>query len=301
MILHTSATTQSTPLFDRLMPLAFVLLWSTGFVGAQFGLPYASPLVFLTLRMALAALLLGGLAVMAGARWPRGPQLLPYLGAGLLVHGCYLGGVFIAIGHGLPTGMTAMIVGVQPLLTAALAGPLLGERVRPIQWLGFVLGLVGVALVLWDKLVPGQSTGAAIGWQAVVPALVALLAITAGVLVQKRHGGGVDMRAGMAAQYAANAVMLGCATLLFEQPHIAWTGPFLAALAWLTLVLSGVSIVLMYRLIQRGAAARVSSLFYLVPPVTALEGFVLFGETLAWHAFAGMALAAVGVALAFRR
>lgn len=278
------------------MPLAFVLLWSTGFIGAKYGLPHAPPLTFLTVRMVLAALLLGGLALAARAAWPRGRMLGPYVLGGLMVHGLYLGGVFIAIGQGLPTGMTAMIVGVQPLLTAALAGPLLGEKVRPIQWLGLGLGLCGVALVLWDKLVPGAAD-----WHATVPALGALLAITFGVLVQKRYGAGVDMRAGMAVQYAANALLLGGAALMLETPQIDWTFEFVAALAWLTLVLSGVTIVLMYRLIQRGAAARVSSLFYLVPPVTAVEGFVLFGEALALHAVLGMALAAIGVALAFRR
>ncbi len=283
----------------RLMPMAFVLLWSTGFAGAKYGLPHAPALTFLAVRMVLAAMLLGGLALWAKAPWPRGPQLWPYLGAGLLVHGVYLGGVFVAIGFGLPTGLTALIVGVQPLLTATLSGPLLGERVKPLQWVGLALGLAGVALVLWDKLVAGHMAGSP-GWQAIVPALVALLAITFGVLAQRRYGQAVDLRSGMAAQYAANAVMLGAAALIFENPQIDWTWEFIGALAWLTLVLSGVTIVLMYRLIQRGAAARVSSLFYLVPPVAAIEGFILFGETLAMHALVGMALAAFGVALAFR-
>jgi drug/metabolite transporter (DMT)-like permease len=277
-------------------PALFVFLWSTGFVGAKLGLPYAGPLTFLALRFVLAAALLVLLALATRAPWPhRGAELGHYAVAGLLVHGVYLGGVFVGISLGVEAGVSALIVSVQPLLVAAFAGLVLGERVAPRQWLGLGLGLLGVVLILARKL--GHGLGDALG---VLSCLVALLGITVGTLYQKRHCAGMDLRTGNAVQFAAAGLATGVLALLFEDNRIAWSGEFVFALLWLVLVLSLGAISLFYVLIRRGAASRVVSLFFLVPPCTALIAWPLFGETLGPLALLGMALTVGGVALASR-
>ncbi|MGQ9368507.1 DMT family transporter [Azospirillum sp. A39] len=280
-----------------LMPGVFVVLWSTGFIGAKYGLPYAEPVTFLLVRMAIVAAVLAVVAVATGARWPGSAREAWHIAvAGLLVHGVYLGGVFCAIAKGVPAGVTAVIVGLQPLLTAALAGWLLGERVSARQWGGLLLGLAGVVLVVRDKLVLDAGHLAGIGL-----ALAALVGITVGTLYQKRHCTGMDLRTGAAIQYAATAAVFGVLAPLTESMRIQWTGEFVFALLWLTFVLSVGAIFLLFVLIRRGAAARVASLFYLVPPVTALIAWLLFGERLGPLALAGMGLAVAGVALVNRR
>jgi drug/metabolite transporter (DMT)-like permease len=277
--------------FTRLMPPLFVLLWSTGFIGAKFGLPYAEPFTFLLIRMLLVSSLLAAVALAWRARWPRSPALIAHVAlAGVLVHGFYLGGVFVAISWGLSAGVTALVVGLQPLLTAALAGPLLGEKVTRGQWLGLAVGLVGVVLVVSSKLAVGL--GALSG---LVPAFVSLLAITYGTLHQKRYCGGMDLRSGAAVQYAAAAVLYAFAAFAFEEMTVQWTGEFVFALAWLTLVLSVGAIFLLFAMIRAGAASKVAGLFYLTPPTTALIAWALFGETMSPAALVGMGLTAVGV------
>jgi drug/metabolite transporter (DMT)-like permease len=278
------------------IPALFVVLWSTGFIGARLGLPHAGPLTFLALRYALAAALLVLVAVVMRAPWPRRmSEVAHYAVAGLLVHGVYLGGVFLGISLGVEAGVAALIVGLQPLLTAALAGMLLSERVTAWQWAGLALGLLGVALVLERKL--GQGPGDALGS---VACLIALLGITAGTLYQKRYCGRMDLRTGSVVQFAAAGIATLPLALLFEDMRIDWNGEFVFALLWLVLVLSLGAISLLYLLIRRGAAAQVASLFFLVPPCTALIAWPLFGETLSTVALLGMALTAVGVALARR-
>jgi drug/metabolite transporter (DMT)-like permease len=278
------------------VPALFVVLWSTGFLGARLGLPHAGPLTFLALRFGLAAGLLALVALATRAPWPRRPaEIGHYAAAGLLVHAVYLGGVFVGISLGVEAGVSALIVGLQPLLTAALAGTLLGERVAPRQWAGLGLGLLGVALVLARKL--GQGPGDALGALACV---VALLGITAGTLYQKRFCAGMDLRTGGVVQFAAAGLATALPALLFEDNRIDWTGGFVSALLWLVLVLSLGAVSLLYVLIRRGAASRVASLFFLVPPCTALIAWPLFGETLGLLALVGMALTAAGVALASR-
>ena len=278
------------------VPALFVVLWSTGFIGARLGLPHAGPLTFLALRFGLAAGLLVLVALATRAPWPRRPaEMGHYAAAGLLVHGVYLGGVYVGISLGVEAGVSALIVGLQPLLTAALAGVLLGERVAPRQWAGLGLGLLGVALVLARKL--GQGPGDALGSLACV---AALLGITIGTLYQKRHGAGMDLRTGSVVQFAAAGLATAPLALLFEDTRVAWNGEFVFALLWLVLALSLGAVSLLYALIRRGAASRVASLFFLVPPCTALIAWPLFGETLGPLALAGMALTAAGVALASR-
>ncbi len=278
------------------VPGLFVVLWSTGFIGAKLGLPHAGPFTFLTLRYALAAALLVLVALATRAPWPRRPaEIGRYALAGLLVHGVYLGGVFLGLSLGVEAGVSALIVGLQPLLTAALAGVFLGERVSPRQWAGLGLGLLGVVLVLARKL--GEGPGDALGSLACV---AALFGITLGALYQKRHCAGMDLRTGTVIQFCAAGLATLPLALLFEDTRIAWSGEFVFALLWLVLVLSLGAVSLLYVLIRRGAAAQVASLFFLVPPCTALIAWPVFGEVPGPAAVIGIALTAAGVALATR-
>lgn len=280
---------------QKIYPLLFVFLWSTGFIGAKYGLPYAAPLSFLLARYLCVIALMSALVVASRAPWPKEPrQWLHIAVSGLLVHALYLGGVFIAIKHGLPAGITALVVGMQPLLTALGAGWLLGERVSPRQWVGLGLGFVGVALVVSGKV--GDAALGPMLW----PALAALFGITAGTLYQKRFCARFDLRTGSLIQFVPSAVVTAAAIALFEEAHIEWHGQFVFALAWLVLVLSIGAISLLNLLIRSGSAVNVASLFYLTPPTTALIAWAAFGETLSLPALAGLVLAVSGVYLVAR-
>ncbi|MBB3230381.1 DMT family transporter [Halomonas stenophila] len=283
------------------MPLLFVVLWSTGFIGAKFGLPYAEPFTFLSVRFVLTLLLLVPLVLLLGGDWPRSPALWGHAAvSGLLVHGAYLGGVFYGIALGMPASLAALLVGLQPLLTAALSGPLLGERLVPRQWLGLVVGLVGVALVLGGKRDPGAALFEGFGMAALGAVLVALVGISLGTLYQKRFCAGMPLLGGTVAQYLGAGALLGLGALAFETREIDWTPTFLLTLGWLVLVLSISAILLLMTLIERGEASRVASLFYLVPPATALEAWWLFDERLPAISLVGMAVAIAGVVMAVR-
>ncbi len=290
---NPAAAGRAQSLWLGMMPGLFVLLWATGFIGAKFGLPYAEPMTFLAIRFAIVTALVLGLALATGAPWPRSWRLAGHIAVvGLLLHGVYLGGVFVSIKQGTPAGVSALIVGIQPLLTAAMAGPLLGERVRPLQWFGLVLGLAGVALVVWNRLGLAAGTPLSTGFS-----VLALLGITAGTLYQKRFCGAMDLRTGGVIQFAAATLLMLALATAFETMDVQWTGRFIFALAWLGLVLSLGAITLLHLLIRRGAAAKVASLFYMVPPCTAVMAWLLFGETLDGIALGGMAVAVIGVAL----
>ncbi|UYG08544.1 DMT family transporter [Halomonas sp. M4R1S46] len=283
------------------MPLLFVALWSTGFIGAKFGLPYAEPFTFLSVRFVLTLLLLVPLVILLGGDWPRSPALWGHAAvSGLLVHGAYLGGVFYGIELGMPAGLASLLVGLQPLLTAALSGPLLGERLVPRQWLGLVVGLVGVALVLGGKRDPGTALFAGFGVAALGAVVVALVGISLGTLYQKHFCAGMPLLGGTVAQYLGAGALLGLGALTFETRAIDWTPTFLLTLGWLVLVLSISAILLLMTLIERGEASRVASLFYLVPPATALEAWWLFDERLPALSLIGMAVAITGVVMAVR-
>ncbi|MGZ8996749.1 MAG: DMT family transporter [Rhodospirillales bacterium] len=283
-------------LWLALMPATFVVLWSTGFIGAKFGLPHAEPFTFLLLRFLCVSVILTAAAVAVGAPWPRDPkQIGRTVVAGLMIHGLYLGGVFSAIAHGVPAGIAALIVGLQPLLTAAVSPFYLEERITRRQWLGLGLGFAGVVLVVIDKLTLRFGDIAGAGW-----AVAALLGITAGTLYQKRHGASMHLCTGSALQFAACAAIYLPITLLFETMRVDWAAEFVFALAWLTVVLSIGAISLLHLMIRRGAAARIASLFYLTPAVTAAFAWLLFGETLGPAAISGMVLTAAGVALVTR-
>lgn len=279
----------------RFYPVLFVFLWSTGFIGAKFGLPYAEPLSFLLLRYVLVISLMTLAALVARARWPSTIAAWGHLAvAGILIHGVYLGGVFMSIGQGLPAGMVSLLVGLQPLLTALLAVLMLGEVVQRRQWLGLVMGIVGTVMVLAGRIEGGFSLAG------VFPALCALAGITIGALYQKRFCPNFDWRTGSVAQFLAAAFVTLPVAALLEDFHIEFTGEFVFALAWLVLVLSLGAITLLNHLIRNGTAVNVASLFYLVPPVTALIAWALFDETLGLVSLAGLAVAVTGVALVRR-
>lgn len=292
MITPTAATRHAVAI-----PVLFVLLWSTGFIGAKLGLPYAEPLSFLLLRFVCVIVLLTGIAIGLRRAWPRHPAQYGHLAvAGALIHGGYLSGVFAAIHNGLSAGVVALIVGVQPLLTAMLGEATVGEKVTPRQWIGFALGFGGVVLVVWNKLGFGG-----VAMSGLMLAVMALLSITFGTLYQKRFCVDMDLWSGSVVQFVAAALVLLPFALAFERMEIRWTGQFLFALGWLIFVLSLGAISLLHILIKRGAATRVSALFYLTPPTTALLAFVIFDERLSVLALAGMAVAAFGVWLAVTR
>lgn len=278
-----------------LAPMLFVLLWSTGFIGARFGMPYIEPMTFLAVRMAFVVIIMAVIALIAGARWPQGAEIGHSLVTGALVHGIYLGGVFTAISQGVPAGISALIPGLQPILTSTIANRFMGERVSRLQWLGLALGLAGVLLVLHDRSI--VLSGSPLGW---IASFASLFGITLGTLYQKRYGGGIDWRAGNTVQYAGALVLFGLASFTFETRIIHWNGELIFAIAWLVLVLSVAAVGLMYWLIRRSAATSFASLFYLVPAVTALLAFLLFGERLDALSIAGMGVCAVGVVLANR-
>jgi drug/metabolite transporter (DMT)-like permease len=289
-------TSTETPRLQRYGgPALFVLLWSTGFVGAKYGLPYAPPFLFLALRLALAAALLAGLAVALGsARMASREQYGHAAVAGLLLHAGYLGGTFFGISRGVPAGVAAVIVSLQPVLTAVLAARVLGERPTARQWIGLVLGLAGVALVVGPGVV---GTSAPLPVSGLVSCLVALVSGTLGTVYQKRHGDGIPLVWGTAVQYAAATAVLLVAAVATEDLSIDWTPHFVWALVWLVLVLSIGAVLLLLLLLRRGTAAGVSSLYYLVPPATAVEAYFLFGERLSALSLLGIAVTAVGVAL----
>ncbi|KTR07984.1 peptide ABC transporter ATP-binding protein [Aureimonas ureilytica] len=278
-------------------PVLFVLLWSTGFVGARYAMPHAEPFTFLALRFALAILLLLPVALYLLRR--RGVPLRP-LGhaafAGSLIHGVYLGGVFFAVRHGLPAGITALVAGLQPFFTALIARASLGERLTRRHQTGLAIGLVGVFLVVAPKL----GTGAAFGPATLVPALIGVVAIALGTVWQKRFVTGLDLRVGACAQYVGALVPVALAAFLFETMRVDWTLELVLSLAWLTLALSIGAVMLLLVLIRNGSVSSVASLFYLVPSVTALMAFVLFGERLTAVQLLGMLVAAAGVWLATR-
>jgi drug/metabolite transporter (DMT)-like permease len=281
----------------RLAPPLFVLIWATGFIVARLVAPHAEPLTFLSVRYLLAILVLGAVAAAARAPWPRSPAgWRDGLVAGVLLHGLYLGGVFWAVRHGLPAGIAALVAGLQPLATGLLVGPLLGERVSARRWSGIAIGFLGAALVVAPKL------GAADGFPA-LPLLVCflgMLAITFGTIWQKRTGGAVDMRTNAIVQYLGAAAVTLPLALLTEQGRLDPAPELWIGLLWAVFGLSIGAIGLLLFLIRRGAVAGVAALLYLVPPVSALMAYLLFGETLSPVQIAGMGVAATGVALASR-
>lgn len=271
------------------IPVFFVFLWSTGFIVAKFGLPYAPPLMFLLLRFVGVLALLGPAVLLLKAPWPTGKVRQVAL-AGVLLQAGYLSGVWCAIKLGMPAGVSALIVGMQPILTA-VAAPLIGESVRPRQWLGLLFGLVGVALVVYAKV-----TLVGLSLSAIALCVFALVSITAGTMYQRRYCPQFDLRSGTVIQFAASFVVVLPFAMYFEEfSDIQWTARFLGALAWAVLALSIAAIFLLFALIRRSDATQVTSLLYLTPPTTAVMAWLMFGEAFSALGMAGMALAVLGV------
>jgi drug/metabolite transporter (DMT)-like permease len=279
----------------RAAPGIFVVLWSTGFIATKYVIHDAEPLTYLAIRMALVVVLMAAIVAVARPRWPDRIGIAHSAMAGLLVHGFYLGGTAIAIAHSIPAGLSALIPGLQPILTSTIANRWLGERVRPMQWAGLLLGLAGVVLILHNRPMSGEA-----GWGWLASA-VSLVSITLGTLYQRRYCNAIDWRAGNLVQYIVVTIFFAIAAWSFESNRVHWTAEFALALIWLVVVLSIGSIGLLYWLIRRSAATSVASLFYLVPAVTSLMAFILFGERLDAIAVAGMTACAAAVFLVNKR
>lgn len=279
----------------RAMPVVFVLIWSTGFIVARYGMPQSPPMKFLALRFALAVLCFALWARAAGAAWPRrGAQWWHLAVTGVFMHAGYLGGVWAAVKLGMGAGLVALLVGLQPVLTAVwVAGR--GGQVARRQWLGLALGFGGLALVVWHKLGVGEVHG-----RNTALALLALVCITVGTLYQKRYLAPCAVPTANCVQNAAALLVALPLALWLEHEPIHWNAEFVGAMAWSVLVLTLGGSSLLYLMIQRGAATAVTSLLYLVPPTTALMAWALFDEALGALALAGTALTALGVALAVR-
>lgn len=275
----------------RAAPALFVLLWSTGFIATKYVLVGAQPLTFLALRMVLVVVLMAIICAVVRPQWPDRRGIWHSVVAGILVHGFYLGGTAIAIAHSIPAGLSALIPGLQPILTSTLANRWLGERVTALQWGGLLLGLAGVVLILHNRPMSGDAGW---GWFA---SGVSLVSITLGTLYQKRYCSHIDWRSGNLIQFIAVLVFFAGCAWLFEDNTVRWTSDFVLALLWLVVVLSIGSIGLLYWLIRRSAATAVASLFYLVPAVTALMAYVLFDERLDAVSIAGMIACAAAVLL----
>ncbi len=277
------------------MPVLFVFMWSTGFIGAKFGLPDSGPMTFLSIRFVIVIAGLGAAALAFRAPWPHGREVMHAAIVGLLLHAVYLGGVFASIDAGVDAAVSALIVGIQPILTAIVSGPVLGERVTLRQWAGLALGLFGVALVVWVKLDDGGTVGG------MAFSFLALLGVTAGTIWQKRFCSTLDIRTSGVIQFGAAAVPVLALAVLVERWDVTYTRDFVFAVAWLVIVLSFGAITLLALLLRRGSASRTASLFYLVPASTAVLAWLLFDEEFGPLSLLGMGVAMAGVAIVNRK
>ena len=276
--------------FSKFAPALFVVLWSTGFVGAKYGLPFADPFIFLAVRILIAALILFAVASLMSSPIKIGASAIGRSSLiGFFLHACYLGGVFFSISKGLPAGVAAVVTSLQPVLVSLLAVKILREPLRVKQIVGLILGLVGVFLVL------GPTFEQDIPISGVIGIVVALIGSTTATLLQKKIGSDVPLISGTAYQYLASGLVLAIAAVATGGTHIQWSGKFIAAFIWLIAVLSVGAILLLLWLLNTGSAASVSSLFYLIPPSTALEAFFLFGEKVNTQGFLGIGITALGV------
>ena len=286
---------------ERYAPALFVFLWSTGFIGAKYIVPYAEPFTFLTIRYFLAALIL--FAIAYAFKQPlklNKEQFKASFAVGILLHVIYIGGVFYAVSLGVSAGISAVIVSIQPVLVSLLAVPLLGERLRWVQVVGLFLGVAGIALLLLPKVFQGDYT-ASTSIVGIVICVIALLGTSGGYLVQKKLGGEIPFLSGTGAQYAISAIAFAILSVATEDQIIQWVPEFFFGLAWIVFMLSIASIVLLYGMLRTGSASKVSSLYYLVPPVAAIQAYFLFDEVIGLVGIIGMAFAGLGVVLVMRQ
>jgi drug/metabolite transporter (DMT)-like permease len=292
----------ASPLFLALAPWVFVFLWSTGWISAGLAAPHADALTFLCWRFALAGLALAAIALVLRAPWPRGPRALGHsLVAGALIHGLYLGAVWWAIGQGLPAGVSGVIAAVQPILTAALAPLLIAERLTARQWGGIALGFTGIVLVLVPKLSAVAGADLARLWGIIAINVGGMVGVTLGTFYQKRFVPTGDLVTGTAVQYVGALAIVVPLALLLEPMRFDVTWVSSLTMLWSVVALSIGGVGLYLIMIRSGAVTRVATLTYLVPPTTALEAWVIFGETLTPIQLAGIAVTCVGVALTLKR
>lgn len=280
---------------SRAIPPLFVVLWATGFIGARYAMPWAEPFTFLAARFIIAFVLLALLLVAMRARPTNRRGAMHAMIAGALMHGVYLGGVFWAIHRGMPAGLSALIVGLQPLITAVMAGLFLGEKILPRHWAGLATGFIGVVIVLWPKL---GALGGGVTAATLAASIVSVIGMSAGTIWQKRFGAASDLVGGTLWQYLGGAILMTLASFAFETRTVTINGELIFAMVWLVLVLSIGAIFLLMVMIREGEMSKVASLFYLVPAVTAVIAWLLFGESLSLVQIAGMAVATLGVGLA---
>ena len=281
-------------MLKKLAPALFVFLWSTGFIGVKYGIPYAPPFYFVAIRMAIAALLLFiAIAFLRKSQPITKAIFLPSTLIGLTLHGAYLGGCFFAVSRGLPAGITALIVSLQPVLVSIFAAKYLNEPLDKRAIAGLMLGLIGLFVVVIPRI---NMTGAnSISVISIAACIVGLLGGTSGTILQKKYGGAIPTLAGTSIQYAATALVLLTLALIFEQPEIEWTPKFIGALAWLVIALSFGAILLLFFLLSHGSAASVSSLYYLVPAATAVEAYFFFDEHVSLVSVLGTVITVIGV------
>lgn len=282
----------------KFIPFVFVILWSSGFVGARFGLQYAESATLLSLRMVANVVLFILLIVFLKRKVPKGAALFHSCVVGILIHGFYLGGTYLAIDMGMPAGLSALLVGLQPILTAVMIVTFTVERFNWSQWLGLVLGFSGISLVLMGNI---EWQSDAHKTEAVLLCFLALIGITFGTLYQKRFCKGVDMVGSAMVQYFAAALLFLPYAMSFETMQVDWTLEFTLTMVWLVVVLSCVAILLLLYMVEHGAASSVASVFYLVPPTTAIQAWLMFGESFDFYGALGFALAAVAVYLVVKK
>ena len=281
-------------MLKKFAPGLFVLLWSTGFIGVKYGVPYAPPFYFLAIRMAIASLLLFIAISFLRKSQPITRSIIwPSTMIGLTLHGAYLGGCFFAVSRGMPAGVAALIVSLQPVLVSLFAAKYLNEPLNARAIFGLILGLIGLVVVVLPRI---STTGTnTISLVAIGASAIGLLGGTAGTILQKKYGGVIPTLAGTSIQYAATAVVLLTLALIFEKPEIQWTAKFVGALTWLVLALSFGAILLLFFLLSHGSAASVSSLYYLVPAATAIEAYFFFDEHISPVSLLGTLITVVGV------
>lgn len=281
-------------MLKKFAPGLFVLLWSTGFIGVKYGVPYAPPFYFLAIRMAIASLLLFiAISFLCKSQPITRSIIWPSTMIGLTLHGAYLGGCFFAVSRGMPAGVAALIVSLQPVLVSLFAAKYLNEPLNARAIFGLILGLIGLVVVVLPRI---STTGTnTISLVAIGASAIGLLGGTAGTILQKKYGGVIPTLAGTSIQYAATAIVLFTLALIFEKPEIQWTAKFVGALTWLVLALSFGAILLLFFLLSHGSAASVSSLYYLVPAATAIEAYFFFDEHISPVSLLGTLITVVGV------
>lgn len=301
MVIPVVLSDNGSPMtLDRLAPAIFVLLWSTGWVTAKYAAILGGPLTFLSLRYVTASVLFYILCRATGVSWPRtSAGWLHAIVSGVFLHGIYLGMIWWAVGHGVPAGISGIIAGLQPLMTAIAAPFLIGERLSNLQRLGLLLGFVGIALAVLPKVLTVDA--GAIPAFAVAINVLGMVSVTYGTIYQKRYLPEGDIRAVAMLQYVGALLITLPFAFLLEDMHLQWGLPLLATLAWSVLGISMGAVLLLLYLIRRGAVSKAASLIYLVPPLAALEAAALFGEEITLLMLIGTVIAVVGVYLTNRK